>query len=283
MNNPQPQHFTPEKTFTQQYLHIGTISFALSHLALLGLFWVEITWQSLVCCAVLYVVRMFGVTAGYHRYFSHRTFQTSRVMQFLLAFLAQTSSQKGVLWWAAHHRHHHKHSDTPQDIHSPVQSGFWYSHVGWVLNPNTEETNLQKVRDLAKYPELRFLNKYWALPVVMLAAATYLWLGMSGLFVGFFLSTVLLWHGTFTINSLSHVIGTRRYQTSDDSRNHWLLALITLGEGWHNNHHHYMLSTRQGFFWWEIDITYYTLKVMSWFGLVWKLREPPAEILAAGK
>jgi stearoyl-CoA desaturase (delta-9 desaturase) len=252
--------------------------FLILHLLPLAAFWTGVTWQGVVCCAVLYVARMFGVTGAYHRYFSHRTFKTSRVMQFFLAFLAESSSQRGVLWWAAHHRHHHKYSDMPQDIHSPVQDSFWYAHFGWIYNHNSE-TRMDAVRDLAKYPELRFLDRFWLLPPVVLGVAVVLTLGWSGFLIGFCLSTVLVWHGTFFINSLTHIWGSRRYETTDDSRNNFVTALITMGEGWHNNHHHYMHCARQGFFWWEIDVTYYILKAMSWLGLVWDIREPPAKIL----
>jgi stearoyl-CoA desaturase (delta-9 desaturase) len=253
--------------------------FALIHvLAVYGLF-LDVSWQVWTLCGVLYVVRMFGTTGWYHRYFAHRTFKTSRWFQFLMAFLAQTSCQRGVLWWAAHHRDHHKYSDSEKDLHSPVQHGFWYSHMGWIYDHN-DVTKYARIKDFARYPELVLLDKYWLAPPTILGVACYLWGGLPGLLVGFMFSTVLLWHGTFTINSLSHVWGRRAYDTTDASRNYWLLAIITLGEGWHNNHHHYMNCTRQGFHWWQIDITYYVLKAMSWVGLVWDLKEPPAHIVA---
>ena len=223
---------------------------------------------------------MFGVTAGYHRYFSHRTFKMSRLGQFLLAFLAQSSAQRGALWWAAHHRHHHKHSDEPDDVHSPVQRGFWYSHLGWIFSDNSK-THTDRIKDLMKFPELVWLDRYHHIPAVVVALASYFVGGASGLIIGFFLSTVALWHATFTINSLSHVWGTRRYETTDDSRNNAFLAFITLGEGWHNNHHHYQASVRQGFAKWEIDVTYLVLKAMEKFGLVADLREPPERIMKA--
>jgi stearoyl-CoA desaturase (delta-9 desaturase) len=226
---------------------------------------------------------MFAVTGAYHRYFSHRTYKTSRAFQFVLAFLAQTSAQKGVLWWAAHHRHHHLYSDQPQDAHSVAQDGFLYSHMLWLFDKSSAATDYARIPDLARFPELRFLNKYYLLPPILLGMAVFFMLGVSGLFFGFFVSTVLLWHGTFTINSLSHVFGGRRYSTSDDSRNNWLLAIVTLGEGWHNNHHRFSSSTRQGFFWYEYDITWYILKVLSWMGLIWKLRPVPAAILEEGR
>lgn len=254
----------------------GLVAFVLIHLGSLFVFQVGVTPGLLAAAVALYVVRMWGVTAGYHRYFSHRSFKTSRVFQFVLAFLAQTSIQKGALWWAAHHRHHHKYSDEAEDIHSPRQQGFWWSHVGWVVSPRYDETEWQNIKDLAKYPELRFLNRFHGLPAAAYGLA--LWaIGGWPLFVwGFFVSTTVLWHGTFVINSLTHVFGSRRYATSDDSRNNLLFALITLGEGWHNNHHHYQSSARQGFFWWEIDPTYYALKALAALRIVWDVREPTA-------
>ncbi len=261
----------------------GAIPFFLIHLLAFGAIWTGVTAEAAICCVVLYVVRMFGVTAGYHRYFSHRTFRTSRVFQFLLAFLAQTSAQRGALWWAAHHRHHHRHSDQPQDTHSVAQDGFWYSHVGWIFERGNQVTQLKYIPDLARFPELRFLDRFHLLPPVLLGTVIFFWLGAPGLFFGFFFSTVLLWHGTFTINSLSHVFGKRRFATTDNSRNNWLLAIITLGEGWHNNHHHYCVSTRQGFYWYEYDFTYYVLKMLSWVGIVRKLQDVPAHILEEGR
>jgi stearoyl-CoA desaturase (delta-9 desaturase) len=248
--------------------------FLLMHLAPLGALWTGTRWQDWAACIALYWVRMFGVTGAYHRYFSHRTYKTSRAFQFFLAFLAQTSSQKGALWWAAHHRTHHKYSDLEQDPHNS-RLGFWHSHVGWLFS-GTTETDYSKVKDLAKYPELVWLNRFWFVPPAVLGVAVWLALGWSGLWIGFALSTVFLWHGTFTINSLSHLFGNQRYDAGDDSRNNWLLAIITMGEGWHNNHHYYMGSTRQGFYWWEIDVTYYVLKVLSFCGLIWDIKAPPA-------
>ena len=267
---------------SQGYQWVGMLPFIIVHILPLAAIWTGVHWYDWICCAVLYVTRMFFLTGAYHRYFSHRTFKTSRWFQFILAFFAMTSAQKGVLWWADHHRKHHKHADLEADPHSPVQRGFWYSHVFWIFD-HTDQTEFANVSDLAKYPELRWLDKYYLVPPTILALAVWGILGWSGLWIGFMLSTVFLWHGTFLINSLAHVFGRRRFATKDDSRNSWILALLTLGEGWHNNHHHYMSSTRQGFYWWEVDFTYYGLKALSWIGLIWDLREPPASILASGK
>jgi stearoyl-CoA desaturase (delta-9 desaturase) len=263
---------------------VRSIPFFAVHVAALGgVFFLGFSWTGLGLALALYAVRMFGVTGAYHRYFSHRTYKTSRPFQLLLALLAMTSVQKGVLWWAAHHRHHHRMSDQPGDTHSVLQDGFWFSHVGWILAPQNHDTDLDRIKDLARYPELRFLDRYYYLPAVALAAGLYFAGGVWALYWGFAVSTTLLWHGTFTINSLTHVFGNRRYVTTDNSRNNLLLALITLGEGWHNNHHYYQRATNQGFFWWEIDVTFYVLKVLSWVGLVWDLHVPPAHVRDANR
>jgi stearoyl-CoA desaturase (Delta-9 desaturase) len=256
-----------------------TIPFLLAHLACLAAIWTGVSATAVLIGVTLYLVRMFGVTAGYHRYFSHRTFRTSRVGQFLLACLAQSSAQRGVLWWAAKHRHHHRYSDTEVDVHSPRQHGFWYAHMGWIFHRQHGSTDYAAVPDLTRYPELLWLDRHRYVPPTVLAIATLLVGGASGLVVGFFWSTVLLYHGTFMINSLAHVHGTQRYVTGDDSRNNWWLSIVTLGEGWHNNHHAYQRSTRQGFRWWEFDPTYYALKLMSWVRAVWDLGVPPPDVI----
>ena len=260
-------------------IYPDTVPFLLVHLACFAAFWTGVTAQALVVCIALYVVRMFVVTAGYHRYFSHRSFKTSRVFQFILGFLAQTSAQRGVLWWAAKHRHHHRHSDTELDVHSPRHKGFWYSHVGWIFTPRHDMADYSTIPDLMKYPELRWLDRNRYTPAAILAVVCFVTMGWVGLVVGFFWSTVLLYHGSFMINSLAHVFGKQRYVTGDDSRNNWFLAIFTLGEGWHNNHHAYQRSTRQGFRWYEFDGTFYILKAMSWLGIVWDLGEPPPDLV----
>ena len=260
-------------------MYPSTLPFILIHLSCVAAFWTGITWQAVAICIALYWLRMFGIGAGYHRYFSHRSYSTGRFFQFILAFLAQSSAQKSVLWWAAKHRHHHLHSDTQQDVHSPRHKGFVYSHLGWVFSRKHDATDLVKVADLASFPELRWLHKLEVMPAAVLAVLCFLIAGWTGLVVGFLWSTVLVYHATFCINSLAHVHGRKRYVTGDDSRNNWLLAFFTLGEGWHNNHHAYQSSARQGFRWWEIDVTFYVLKALSLVGIVWDLRSPPAEVL----
>lgn len=274
---PQPTEHVDE--FHDDIIYPQTIPFVLVHLVGIAAIWTGVSRTAAIICVVLYVVRMFGVTAGYHRYFSHRSFKTSRVGQFLLALLAQSSAQRGILWWAAKHRHHHKHSDTELDVHSPRHRGFLYAHVGWIFTPQHDETDYDAIPDLTKYPELVWLNEHPYLPATALAVACFLLAGWSGLIVGFFWSTVLLYHGTFFINSLAHVHGNQRYVTGDDSRNNWWLAIITLGEGWHNNHHAYQRSTRQGFRWYEFDPTFYVLSAMSWMRLTWDLGKPPEDVV----
>ncbi len=248
-------------------IYPGAIPFALIHLACFAVIWTGFQALDLMLCGVLYAIRMFAITGGYHRYFSHRSFKTSRVFQFLLAFVAQSSTQQGALWWAAHHRKHHKYSDTPQDVHSPLQSGFWFAHFGWIFSATKSQADYDLMRDFMKFPELVWLNKYKHVPPVLLGVGVWLVSGWSGLVVGFFISTMLLFHCTFAINSLAHLIGKQSYVTGDDSRNNWFLALITFGEGWHNNHHYFQGSTRQGFHWWQIDFTYYVLKFLRFLEL----------------
>lgn len=261
------------------------------HAGCLLVFLVGWSWFAVGTAAVLYFVRMFAITGFYHRYFSHRSFRTSRAMQFVFALVGNTSMQRGALWWASTHRHHHAHSDEEPDKHSPVQRGFLWAHLGWLTCRKNFPTDYGKIKDLAKYPELVFLNRYdFFVPILFGAvlwgigtAAAHLapGLGTSGaqLFVwGFFVSTVFLLHGTLFINSLAHMLGRRRFETTDDSRNSSLLALITLGEGWHNNHHRYAHSARQGFYWYEIDVTFYLLRAMAAIGLIWDLKKVPDHV-----
>ncbi len=261
------------------------------HLGCFAAIWTGVSWTAAIICFALYFIRMFAITGAYHRYFSHRTYQTSRIFQFILGLLGTSSAQKGPIWWASHHRHHHQYSDTEHDIHSPRIDGLWWSHVGWVLSTQFIATRKELVKDLLKFPELRLLDKYHLIAPILLATSLYFLgvylnihypqLNTNGtqlLVWGFCISTTMLYHGTFFINSLTHLVGSRRFKTTDDSRNSLILALVTMGEGWHNNHHRYPGSEKQGMYWWEIDISHYVLKVLSWFGIVWNLRTYPERI-----
>ncbi|MFN8392905.1 MAG: acyl-CoA desaturase [Bdellovibrionota bacterium] len=280
---------TPGKT-KLNWIVVFPILFA--HLGCLFVFSCGTSTIAVTVCLLSYFTRMFGITAGYHRYFSHRTYKTGRGFQFVLAVLGATAGQLGPIWWAAHHRQHHRYPDKDEDVHSPLR-GFWWAHIEWFLLDENGGTRTERVRDLLKYPELRMLDRYYLVPPLALAALTYALgnylstvpelhtSGIQMLVWGFFISTVLLAHATFAINSIAHLSGSRRYDTDDQSRNNLFLAIITLGEGWHNNHHRYPGSERQGFFWWEIDISHYMLVLLERCGLVSDLRTPPDRLLSS--
>lgn len=271
---------------------IRCVPFLLMHLGCLGIFLVGWSWPAVLMAFAMYVLHMFSITAFYHRYFSHRAFRTSRVFQFLMAFVATSSAQRGPLWWAAHHRHHHNHSDDEHDYHSPEHKGLLMSHVGWFMTKGAFRTPERYVRDWSRYTELKFINKYdWISPVLLafalfgfgaLLSAVAPSLGTNGwqMFVwAFVVSTVAVYHATYTINSLAHTVGSRPYETGDSSCNNFLLAILTLGEGWHNNHHYFPASARQGFRWWQIDLTYYGLLAMERVGIIWNVRPVPERVL----
>ena len=270
--------------------------FIAMHLACFGVLWVGVSAAALWTAAALYAVRMFAITAFYHRYFSHRTFNASRGVQFAFALIGASCVQRGPLWWAAHHRNHHRHADTTLDPHSPTLRGFLWSHAGWFLTRAAFRTDWARVPDFAKYPELRWLDRYDTVVPVVLALMLYgfgAWLGAAApqtgtsgaqmLVWGFFVSTIVLFHATVTINSLAHRVGSRRFETADDSRNNAWLALITFGEGWHNNHHFFPGTVRQGFRWWELDITWYLLRGLAVFGFVRDLKPIPAWVAAKAR
>lgn len=263
----------------------------LIHAVCLGAVWTGWSWTAVAVAVALYWARMFAITAFYHRYFSHRTFKTHRVVQFAFALLGTSSAQRGPLWWAAHHREHHRHSDEEPDPHSPWWRGVLWSHTLWFLTEKGRTTNWKAIPDWKAQPELVWLERYHLVGplglIALLAAAgaalaawaPSLGTGPEQLVVwGFGISTTVLYHATFTINSFAHTVGSRRFNTPDDSRNNWFLAIITLGEGWHNNHHYHPGTVRQGFYWWEFDPSYWALRVMSWVGLVWDLRPVPASV-----
>jgi stearoyl-CoA desaturase (Delta-9 desaturase) len=289
----EPLRENPSRTDTERLDFSVCTQFLFMHLACLLAVWTGVSAVAVAVCLALYVIRMFAITAGFHRLFAHRAYRTGRIFQFLMAFAGTASYQKGPLWWSAHHRRHHLHADTEQDLHSPIIYTLWRSHVGWFLLRDSQTTDVKLISNLVKYRDLRWLDRYYSVPPAMLAASMFLLgfileryapgLGTSGwqmLVWGFFISTVILYHGTFTVNSLAHIFGSRRFATQEGSRNNLFVALITLGEGWHNNHHYYPSSERQGFYWWEVDVSHYTLRALSWLGIVWDLRTPPSSVTA---
>jgi stearoyl-CoA desaturase (delta-9 desaturase) len=263
--------------------HVSNVLFIGMHLSLLFVFLVPVSWKIIALALAGYGLRMWAVTAGYHRYFAHRAYKTSRAFQLLLAVLGATTMQNGPIWWASVHRRHHKHSDGPGDLHSPGRRGFWYAHIGWVFDltlPRPRDDS--NVSDLTRFPELRWVDSHDWVPIVGYAVLCFVIGGAPGLVWGFVVGTLAVFHATMLINSLAHVWGSRPYATNDRSRNNAFLAIATFGEGWHNNHHHYMSSARQGFAWWEIDVTYYVLRALAGLRVVWDVREPPAAVLDRG-
>ncbi len=262
---------------------MNVAAFFLVHLACLGALWTGVDAKAVTLMAMSFLIRKFGITGGYHRYFSHKTYRVNRVVQFVIAWIGCSAAQKGPLWWAAHHRDHHLNADGETDLHSPTREGFYWSHIGWILSCKYEKTNTKLIPDLVKFPELVWINKNFLIPPVVWGLAC-AWIdGWKGVVWGFFISTTILWHTTFLINSAAHLFGNQRFPTTDTSKNNWLLALITMGEGWHNNHHYFPGSTNQGFYWWEIDVTYYGLRFLEFFGITKDLRRPPERILALGR
>jgi stearoyl-CoA desaturase (delta-9 desaturase) len=258
----------------------GAVAFIVLHAGtILGMIAWPLTARAAVLGLGLFWIRTFALTAGYHRYFSHRTFKTSRGFQLLLAVLGCSAFQQGPLWWAGHHRHHHRNTDGPGDVHSPRLQGLFWAHVGWVFAYENEPTRVDLVKDLARYPELIWLDRHHRWPAYAMAAGAWAVAGMPGLVWGFLVPTLLLFQTTFAVNSLAHRFGRRRYDNADDSRNNWWVALLTFGEGWHNNHHRYPASVRQGFFWWELDVSYLLLAALARLGVVWDLRLPPRSVL----
>ncbi|MDT8438739.1 MAG: acyl-CoA desaturase [Wenzhouxiangellaceae bacterium] len=267
------------------------VPFVALHLACLAVLWVGVSAAAMLVAVASYLVRMFAITAFYHRYFAHRAFRASRPVQFVFALLGASATQRGPLWWAAHHRRHHKNADAELDPHTP-RKGLLWSHMGWFLSRAHFETEWRQIPDLARFPELRWLDRFDIVVPMIYAAALYALgailerlapgLGTTGaqmLVWGYFISTVVLIHVTLTINSLAHRFGSRRFATPDDSRNNALLALLTLGEGWHNNHHHFPGAARQGFYWWELDISYLVLRLLAVFGIVSDLKPVPPAML----
>ncbi|WP_320819724.1 acyl-CoA desaturase [Thalassolituus sp.] len=285
-----------EPMTSTEFNWVRTMPFIILHLACFGVLVTGVSTTAVVVCLALFWLRLFAITAFYHRYFSHRSYKTSRPAQFIFALLGNMSAQRGPLWWAAHHRAHHQHADTDDDLHSPVKRGFWWSHAGWFTCDASFKTQMHRIKDFAKYPELRWLDRYDIFAPMLLLALLFVagellaayapaleTNGLQLIVWGFVISTVILFHSTVTINSLGHIWGKKRFNNKDESRNNAVLALLTLGEGWHNNHHRWAVSARQGFYWYEIDITYGILKVMSWMGIVWDLSPVPAHVLEEGR
>ena len=271
---------------------LRVIPFILLHLACLAVFFVGVSATAVLFAIFIYGLRIFSIGAFYHRYFSHKSYQTNRFWQFIFAILGASAVQRGPIWWAAHHRQHHLTSDQPDDVHSPIQHGFFMSHMGWFLTKGNFSYDKRRVKDWLKYPEIIFLDRFDILIPIILAILIFfighlLYLhapqlhtsGMQLLIWGFFISTVVSFHVTVAINSFGHKFGQSPYQTEDSSRNNWVLAIFTFGEGWHNNHHRYPVSAQQGFLWWQFDLTFYLLVLMEKIGIIKGLKRAPKTVI----
>lgn len=230
--------------------------------------------------------RMIGITLCFHRHMAHRAFQFSRPVRFLFAWLGTTALQKGPIWWAGNHVYHHKYADREGDPHSPLVSGFYSAHMGWFTNDirwDTLEPDNPVVREFSRYPEMRWLDRYYAVPPALLALGLFLAGGWPFLVYGFCVPTFTLAHSTFAINSINHLFGSRRFETPDNSRNNFWTTLLTLGEGWHNNHHRFQRAARNGFYWWELDPTYWVVKALGAMGLATDIVPVPARVYAEAR
>jgi stearoyl-CoA desaturase (delta-9 desaturase) len=267
------------------------LPFLLVHLGVVAVPFVGWSWAALCGAAVLYVVRMLGITVFYHRGFAHRAFKMTRPVQLAGAILGAAAGQRGPLWWVATHRGHHRYTDRPGDPHSPVIDGFWQSHAGWLFRPPAAPPG--KVSDLARFPELRLVDRYHHLAPILTALAAFgagailseadpalHTSGLQMLVWGFFVSTTLLYHATFSVNSVAHRFGRRRFATDDASRNNAWVAMLTLGEGWHNNHHRYPASARQGLGRFELDPSWWFIRALAALHLVGSPRPVPETVSA---
>jgi stearoyl-CoA desaturase (delta-9 desaturase) len=258
----------------------GSVFWIVQASALL-IFFIPFSWELAALWAASHFLRAVGLTLAFHRYYAHRAFQMNRIARFVWTFIGIAAMQKGPLWWAGHHVNHHRFADRDGDPHSPMISGVYYAHIGWFLNDARHdrlEPSNPVVRDFSKVPEIAWLDRYFAVPPLMLAAAMYLAGGMPWLIWGFCLPTMTLAHATFAINTVNHMFGTRRFDTIDESRNNALTAFFAVGEGWHNNHHRYQRAARNGFYWWEFDPTWYVIRIMAAVGLAWDVHRVPERI-----
>ena len=257
------------------------VIFWLVQVSALLVFAVPFAWGYVALWAVSHFARAVGLTLAFHRYYAHRAFQMNRAARFIWTFAGVAAMQKGPLWWAGHHVYHHKFADRDGDPHSPKVSGFYYAHIGWFLNDQKYkkiDPSNPVVRDFSKYPDVRLLDEYYFLPPLLLGLAMYAIGGFPWVVWGFCLPTMTLAHATFAINTVNHLYGSRRFETRDESRNNAITALFAAGEGWHNNHHRYQRAARNGFYWWEIDITYYVILAMQAVGLAWDVQRVPDRI-----
>ena len=280
-------------------LHVkwdSVIVFALMHLLALGIFFVPFSWKAFwVFFALQWITGGLGICLCYHRLLTHRSFKLWKPLEYALAVCACLAFQNGPIKWVATHRVHHANSDREGDPHSPTK-GFWWAHMGWLFSFDETFDTYEKYRtyapDLANDPVYRFLNSTFVIYQVILGIVLYAWGGLPFVIWGIFFRTVFMWHCTWLVNSAAHTWGYRTWAVEDKSTNNWWVALLTYGEGWHNNHHAFPRSAAHGLKWWELDLTYFTVRALTAVGLASDIQlpsleqkermvRPPATVIAA--
>lgn len=222
-----------------------------------------------------------GITLGWHRMLTHRSFKTPKWLEYFLVFCGSLACEGGVIWWVGLHRNHHLHSDTELDQHNS-QKGFWWSHMGWMMHETPAESEIEKLtKDINADPFYRFLDDYFFPMQIVFGVLLYLIGGWPIVVWGIFVRLVLVYHCTWFVNSATHKFGYKTYESDDQSTNCWWVALLTYGEGWHNNHHAFPQSARHGLQWWEIDTTWMMVQFLKTLGLADKIRLPSPQQIAA--
>ncbi|MFZ0661689.1 MAG: fatty acid desaturase [Acidobacteriaceae bacterium] len=238
------------------------------------------SWSALAVASVLWVLgQNVGIAISYHRQLTHRGFVTPRWVEYAMALCATLALQGGPIYWVAVHRLHHQLTDRPGDPHSP-HDGKWWSHMGWLLQGTLRNRNTLLTRyapDLSRDSFYRWLSRYHWLPVTALGVGLFLIGGWPWLLWGIFLRVTLGMHVTWLVNSATHIWGSRRFETHDDSRNSWWVALLTGGEGWHNNHHALPVSTSHGMAWYELDFNYWCIRLLGFLGLAKRIKVQDAK------
>jgi stearoyl-CoA desaturase (delta-9 desaturase) len=234
------------------------------------------SWRALLVTILLYWASVgLGISMGYHRLHTHRSYKLPRALEYFLAFCGTLSLEGGPIFWVATHRIHHQYSDKPGDPHSP-RDGAWWSHIGWLLVGESKHNDTKLMSkyapDLARDPFYATLNTYHWIPIVVVSALLLIFGGLPMLLWATCMRLTFGLHATWTVNSITHLWGTRRFQTRDDSRNNVLIALITFGEGWHNNHHAHPTSARHGLAWYEIDFSWIQISILKFFGIAKAVR-----------
>ncbi len=247
----------------------------LFHVGAVAALWFTSWTNVIVALALHWLAVGLGISLGYHRLHTHRGYKTSRAFEYFLAICGTLTLEGGPIFWVATHRVHHQHSDHDGDPHTPHDGGFW-AHVGWILFGHTRHNNTvlmsKYAPDLGADPFYRWLNSYHYVPLILLGIVLLAVGGWGMVLWGIALRVTVGLHATWLVNSATHMWGSRRFPTRDDSKNSWWVALLTFGEGWHNNHHAHPVSARHGLAWYEFDVSWITLKALRALGVVRELK-----------